>query len=32
MQGAQQFAAVLMEPNAGTNGIVAPEAWPALAS
>jgi len=30
-QGAQQFAAVLMEPNAGTNGIVAPENfWPAL--
>ena len=30
-QGAQQVAAVLMEPNAGTNGIVAPDNfWPAL--
>ncbi len=29
--GADQVAAVLMEPNAGTNGIVAPESfWPAL--
>ncbi len=30
-RGAREVAAVLMEPNAGTNGIVAPEAfWPAL--
>jgi len=30
-RGAPQVAAVLMEPNAGTNGIVAPDAfWPAL--
>jgi taurine--2-oxoglutarate transaminase len=30
-QGSQEVAAVLMEPNAGTNGIVAPESfWPAL--
>jgi taurine---2-oxoglutarate transaminase len=30
-QGAETVAAVLMEPNAGTNGIVAPESfWPAL--
>ena len=30
-QGAHQVAAVLMEPNAGTNGIVAPDSfWPAL--
>ena len=30
-QGAGTVAAVLMEPNAGTNGIVAPESfWPAL--
>jgi len=29
--GPQEVAAVLMEPNAGTNGIVAPETfWPAL--
>jgi taurine--2-oxoglutarate transaminase len=29
--GAQDVAAVLMEPNAGTNGIVAPDSfWPAL--
>jgi taurine--2-oxoglutarate transaminase len=29
--GAQRVAAVVMEPNAGTNGIVAPESyWPAL--
>jgi taurine---2-oxoglutarate transaminase len=29
--GAREVAAVLMEPNAGTNGIVAPESfWPAL--
>ncbi len=30
-RGAAQIAAVLMEPNAGTNGIVAPDSfWPAL--
>lgn len=30
-QGAESVAAVLMEPNAGTNGIVAPDSfWPAL--
>jgi taurine--2-oxoglutarate transaminase len=30
-RGAAQVAAVLMEPNAGTNGIVAPDSfWPAL--
>src|SRR5215468_5349379 len=30
-RGAAEIAAVLMEPNAGTNGIVAPESfWPAL--
>ena len=30
-QGADQVAAVLMEPNAGTNGIIAPDSfWPAL--
>ena len=30
-QGAGQVAAVLMEPNAGTNGIIAPDSfWPAL--
>jgi taurine--2-oxoglutarate transaminase len=30
-QGSQEVAAVLMEPNAGTNGIVAPESfWPEL--
>jgi taurine---2-oxoglutarate transaminase len=30
-RGAAEIAAVLMEPNAGTNGIVAPETfWPAL--
>ena len=30
-RGAAEVAAVLMEPNAGTNGIVAPESfWPAL--
>jgi taurine---2-oxoglutarate transaminase len=30
-RGAQQVAAVMMEPDAGTNGIVAPESfWPAL--
>ncbi|MBV8402764.1 MAG: aminotransferase class III-fold pyridoxal phosphate-dependent enzyme, partial [Gammaproteobacteria bacterium] len=30
-RGAQEIAAVLMEPDAGTNGIVAPESfWPAL--
>jgi taurine--2-oxoglutarate transaminase len=31
VQGPQEVAAVLMEPNAGTNGIVAPESfWPEL--
>jgi taurine--2-oxoglutarate transaminase len=30
-QGVDQVAAVLMEPNAGTNGIIAPDSfWPAL--
>ena len=30
-RGSQQIAAVMMEPNAGTNGIVAPDSyWPAL--
>ncbi len=30
-RGAEQVAAVIMEPNAGTNGIVAPDSyWPAL--
>jgi taurine--2-oxoglutarate transaminase len=32
-EGADRVAAVLMEPNAGTNGIVAPDSfWPALRS
>src|SRR5215469_885945 len=32
-RGADEVAAVLMEPNAGTNGIVAPDSfWPALRS